>query len=467
MVDFEQLDAAVNGEVNTDDESRQEASQDFGKVVRRQPAAIVRPESEADVQKVIQQANRQGFSISTRGAGHSQSGQSLSEGGVVLDLTSLAGMEEVDHQSVWVRAGTPWNEVVKHTMRVGQIPRVLTNNLNVTVGGTLSMAGLGVASHRFGTQADNVLALDVVTGEGDLVTCSPEENSELFDCVRCGLGQFGVIVRAHLQLRECLPNTRTFCLLYDDIEALLQDQTRILAEQKIDFVESRASPNVQGLRRVGEARLPFAEWFYPMHLTLEFHNQGPSETDVLKGLHYYRLVHQEDLQIMEFVFRLEPVFAMWKEAGTWGYAHPWMETILPWNRAGEYILGVLQNFPPNLLVGGHVLMWPCRGMTSRAPLFIHPEGDLVMGFGILPAVPERHLPMVLPLLNRASDLSMQIGGKRYLSGWVEFDATRWQSHFGDKWQRVMEWKRFYDPRGILNPGFITYPEADTPLDSRM
>ena len=456
-MDIEKLKSGFSGEISTEEDSLNEVSEDFGKVVTRVPAAVARPETEADVQHVIRAANEQDFTVSTRGAGHSQAGQSLSEGGLLLDMTTLTGIDEVQDETVWVRAGTSWQEVVRATVAVGQVPRVLTNNLNVTVGGTLSMAGLGVASHRYGTQADNVVALDVVTGSGELVTCSAEENRELFDAVRCGLGQFGVIVRACLKLRSFVPNTRTFYLLYDDIDLLLKDQARILEEQRIDFIESWASPNVQGLRRVGEARLPFAEWFYPMHLTLEYHNQGPSPEEALKDLNYYRLVHQEDSTLPEFVFRLEPVFAMWKEAGTWGHAHPWMEVVLPWDQAGEYIDGVLQNFPPNFLVGGHVLMWPCRGTTSEAPLFMHPGGDLVMGFGILPAVPRRFLPMVLPLLNRASDLAMQVGGKRYLSGWLEFDEQRWQAHFGEQWERVVRWKRFYDPKGVLNPGFMQIP----------
>ena len=64
------------------------------------------------------------------------------------------------------------------------------------------MAGLGVASFRYGTQADNVDELEVVTGTGEIVTCSREQNRDLFDVVRCGLGQFGVITRAKVRLRK-------------------------------------------------------------------------------------------------------------------------------------------------------------------------------------------------------------------------------------------------------------------------
>ena len=60
---------------------------------------------------------------------------------------------------------------------------------DVTVGGTLSMAGIGVASYRYGVQADNVDELTVVTGTGELLTCSRERDAELFDAVRSKIGR--------------------------------------------------------------------------------------------------------------------------------------------------------------------------------------------------------------------------------------------------------------------------------------
>jgi FAD/FMN-containing dehydrogenase len=89
---------------------------------------------------------------------------------------------------------------------------------------------------------------------------------------------------------------------------------------------------------------------------------------------------------------------------------------------------------------------------------MRPDGDFVMGFGILPAVPRHLVKMGVSLLNRASDLCIQLGGKRYLSGWVDFDHDRWRAHFGDQWLQFVQWKRFFDPKGVLNPGFLKYTE---------
>ena len=76
-----------------------------------------------------------------------------------------------------MQAGIKWRALVEHLAPQRLSPPVLTNNLDVTVGGTLSMGGLGVASWRYGTQADNCLELEVVTGTGEIVRCSDERES--------------------------------------------------------------------------------------------------------------------------------------------------------------------------------------------------------------------------------------------------------------------------------------------------
>ena len=76
--------------------------------------------------------------------------------------------------------------------------------------------------------------------------------------------------------------------------------------------------------------------------------------------------------------------------------------------------------------------------------------------GILPAVPPQFLPEVLPRMSAASQAAIMMGGKRYLSGWIDFDHAAWRAHYGEKWPAVVAAKRKFDPQRILNPGFIKY-----------
>jgi cytokinin dehydrogenase len=237
----------------------------------------------------------------------------------------------------------------------------------------------------------------------------------------------------------------------------MRDMQIVIDGDRVDNLESWCVPCPQGFRWTGPAKEAFATWFYPLHLTVEFDPAAPPDDAArLRGLTPYRRVHVEDQDLFHFAARLEPLFALWRRSGYWGATHPWMETVLPWASAGPYIQQVLANLPPTALGGGHVLLWPSRGTTSHIPLFMVPPAPLVMGFGILPGLPPDVLAMVKPRLNMASDASMMAGGKRYLSGFIEFDRARWKQHFGPKWDTVCRLKATLDPDGILNPGFIDY-----------
>ncbi len=456
-----ELEKTLPGRVHTDGASLQDKTGDFGRMVHRTPGAVVRPSGVDDVAQVVRFARAQRIPVATRGEAHTQSGQALTEGGILLDLTSLSRIEEYDPSgaSVTCEAGVRWMDLVAATTARGLLPPVLTNNLGVTVGGTLSVAGLGVASYRYGTQGDNALELEVVTGGGERVICSRTQNQEIFDAARSGLGQFVIITRAKLRLRPCSPMTRTYYLLYDDLQILMKDAQAVMESDRFHYLESWCVPCPQGFRKVDGDFRPFAEWFYPLHATIEFDPASPpDDAAALSGLHFYRRSHVGDRTLIEFSNRLEPLFVIWKRIGYWANTHPWMETILPWNTAAAYIQQILAHLPPTLLGGGHVLLWPCKGTTSSVPLFQAPRTDYVMGFGILPGIPPEHLEPVKVLLNRASDASMAVGGKRYLSGLIAFDRPRWKQHFGEAWPRVLDLKKRLDPDGILNPGFLDYGE---------
>ncbi len=320
------------------------------------------------------------------------------------------------------------------------------------------MAGLGVASFRYGTQADNCLALQVVTGAGDIVNCSPDENSELFYHTLCGLAQIAVITKAKMKLRSHESHVRVFFLLYDNLKAIMRDQRMLIEEGRMDFIESWCTPLPMGFKNAMGMKVTFGEWFFPMQLSFEFNPDGPSPDPkkCLGGLNFYRHTHTEDVEIFEFASRLDNLFAIWKRMGYWANAHPWMETLLPWDVAEKYIHQILQNLPPASLGGGHVLLWPASGRTSNMPLFKRPDSDYVMGFGILPGVPKDLLDIAIPRLNMASELSVALGGKRYLSGLIDFDKEKWKEHYDSTWSELKRMKKRYDPNGILNPGFIDF-----------
>jgi cytokinin dehydrogenase len=453
----------VRGPVTERDAVPAEFRSNFGHIVDAAPRALVRPASVDDIVETVRFARAKGIHVATRGAGHSQSHLGVSDGGILLDMTSLGRCLRVDGDALTadVEGGALWRDVLHATVREGLVPPVLTNNLSVTVGGTLSIAGIGVASFKHGTQGDQVVELDVVTGEGELLTCGPDRDPELYWSVIAGLGQIGIIVRARLRLRRAKPMTRTYYLLYDDTGRFFSDSKRAMEDGRWDHMESWASPCPQGTKPVSGRRQVFARWFYPSHLTVEFDPASPpDDRAMLDGYRPYETLYTDDLPILEFLERLTPVFDLWKRGGTWDHVHPWMETVLPWETAPALLDAIMPDLPPSILVGGHVLLWPAKGTSSRARLFMRPPGEDLMGFGLLPAVPPRFWEEARPTLDVASRLSVAMGGKRYLSGYVAFTEAEWRAHFGPMWEPFVAAKRRWDPDGILNPGFVPLAGAN-------
>jgi cytokinin dehydrogenase len=457
-----ELSAVSGGRVCTDEFLWDELATDFGRVSERKPAAIVQPQSVNDVAATLRFATRHSLAVTARGAGHSQSGQSLSSE-ILLDMRGLDKIVRIDPERrlAVCQGGITWRALLRTLLPLEFSPPVLTNNLDATVGGTLSTAGVGVASWKRGTQADHCPELEVVTAQGEIVRCSSRQNADLFDAVRAGLGQFGVMTEVAIELRRHRTGFRTSYLLYDDLTALLSDLRLLMDEERFDYLESWSAPLVQGFKRFNSRVEPLAQWFYPLHVTEEVDaSREPDLSAALGGLKFYRHVHAEQGEMSDFLSRLDQVFALWKRGGFWAYAHPWMECILPWSAASSYIPRVLEQIPPQILQGGHILLWPARNSVCSVPLFIRPEAEYLLGFGILLAVPKPLLDRALPILDQASKLAMSVGGKRYLSGWLNFDSDSWKSHYGARWAEVVDLKERYDPLRILNPEFLpTMPSS--------
>ena len=176
------LVAALEGVVYTPEQYNAEHLTNYGRVFQWTPRFVVYPKSQGDIVALVRFAREHRLHLTNRGSAHSQSGLAISDGGILLEMKSMGKIGEVDHEklTVDVEPGVVWRDLTHHLKRFNLVPRVLTNNLGVTVGGTVAMAGIAVASFKYGSQGDNVVVMDVVTGDGSVVTCSPEKNDDLF-----------------------------------------------------------------------------------------------------------------------------------------------------------------------------------------------------------------------------------------------------------------------------------------------
>jgi FAD/FMN-containing dehydrogenase len=136
--------------------------------------------------------------VAVSGVRHSMGGQSMLREGWVLDMQPLRAVElDGANRVMRVGAGATWRDVIPVLNAAGFAPTVMQSNHDFTVGGSLS-----VNCHGWHTNsqpiAGTVQSLRLLTADGDVVACSPQENPELFHLALGGYGMFGVILEADI-----------------------------------------------------------------------------------------------------------------------------------------------------------------------------------------------------------------------------------------------------------------------------
>lgn len=227
--------ATMRFEGNISFKNMEFAARDFGKRYHLMPSVVLHPKSVSDISSVVKHVYDLGLSseltVAARGHGHSLEGQAQAYRGVVISMESLRVPEMSFHAGkhpyVDVSAGELWINILHESLKRGLTPRSWTDYLHLTVGGTLSNAGISGQAFRHGAQINNVYQLQVVTGystitcsknashwekhliinlsclsagRGEVATCSDEQNADLFHAVLGGLGQFGIITQARIAL---------------------------------------------------------------------------------------------------------------------------------------------------------------------------------------------------------------------------------------------------------------------------
>ena len=158
------------------------------------PAVILRPSSVGGVQAAVTYAAASGLPLAVRGGGHSFAGFGTNDGGVVIDLSALAGVAVVEGgwHVVRVGGGATWGQVAAalapHGLAISS-----GDTKGVGVGGLTLSGGIGWKVRKYGLAMDSLVRVEVVTADGRVLTADEEENPELFWAVRGGGGNFGIV----------------------------------------------------------------------------------------------------------------------------------------------------------------------------------------------------------------------------------------------------------------------------------
>jgi FAD/FMN-containing dehydrogenase len=181
------------------------ARQVYNGGIDRRPALIVRPTGAADVMDAVNFARVARLPLVVRCGGHSVAGTSASEGGVLIDLSSLKGVQVDPARGTAVaQGGVLWGEYDRETQLYGRATpggRVTTTG----VGGFTLGGGYGWLSRKYGLTCDNLVGATIVTADGGLLHVSEDEHAELLWGLRGAGANFGVVTAYELRLHAIPP----------------------------------------------------------------------------------------------------------------------------------------------------------------------------------------------------------------------------------------------------------------------
>ncbi|KAF8883985.1 hypothetical protein BD779DRAFT_1674294 [Infundibulicybe gibba] len=173
----------------------------------RRAAAVAFVKDAEDVSVVLKHAQANAIPISIRGGGHSVSGASSVENGIVIDLSRhLAGVRiDAEKKLAYVGGGALWESVDKASIEHGLATVAGTVN-HTGVGGLTLGGGYGFLSGQHGLVLDNAVQATLVTADQKIRTVNSEENPDLYWAIRGAGSNFGVVTEFVLQLH---PQRRT------------------------------------------------------------------------------------------------------------------------------------------------------------------------------------------------------------------------------------------------------------------
>ena len=194
---------ALNGPVITAaDPAYDQARTVFYGGIDKRPAAIARVANVDDVRRVIAVARDEGRELAIRSGGHSIAGHSTTNGGIVLDLRSMARIDvDATNRTAWAETGATALQVTEAAVEQGLVVG-FGDSGSVGIGGITLAGGIGFLVRKHGLTIDSVLGAEIVTADGRLLSVDANHHPDLFWALRGGGGNFGVVTRLKFRLHE-------------------------------------------------------------------------------------------------------------------------------------------------------------------------------------------------------------------------------------------------------------------------
>eukprot|EP00051_Salpingoeca_urceolata_P010788 m.132708 g.132708 ORF g.132708 m.132708 type:complete len:640 (-) comp16854_c0_seq4:188-2107(-) len=514
-----------DGKLYNDPYSLYRAADDFGHALHEYPALVARPEGTFDecaqqILAIVNWAFDHEYRVTARPASifdevkvaHSTWGQSQSKGGIVINTSELK-MVQFHDGLVTVGSGAIWQDVLQACKSQNPpvtIP-ITTTNLFLTVGGTLSVLAAEYVTTTQGPAVDTIVEMVVVTAAtgkpSDLVTCSKTQNVDLYNAVRCGLGEYGIIVSVTFEAKQefipqkvnqfslgylSRPESLAACYQLNIQEGVAGTLMEILTDTEIQIVTPKLGKTVSVVVPPWMQmliRLPRVEWvkvwnivpftkpdihfiYFVTALNYQYTgSDGVSKRQLLSKIPPPTKTWERNLNFFDYKWSLDPYLTLDTKFGSWNFPHTEVSYFLPQSELEPTVSEVLDDYfqrhgddPRETKSTLYFIVSPYRADFCKAPGFQLPavkDGEQIMLVSFMNCVRqnakgggqaiEQDFAELLTTVKTIAKkfLVASPDAKTFPWGYIPYS---WKQHYGDNFPTQKGYKTKYDPKDILGVG---------------
>lgn len=458
---------------------------DFGRIYFATPKEVYSPENIEDLANLLKDFNSRKVPVIIRNTGHSMNGQTITSG-VQIQIGKIRGISfNKNLMEVIAGCGNTWDEVLQAIKLPNFCLPVFPNNpgQQIHIGGTVAVGGIGPYSSSMGGFWNHILKLKLVTMTGEIIECSPFQNSDYFKYSLAGFGRIGVIAEITirvvpskkyvsmfaigcLNLNQYMHVLKTACEL-DELSAVngftqvshekIIDPLRIFPYSVVAAVEVDSEKEMNDIAKILERKFPNEfEAFVrervknkPDSLDLCF---KPHLTPKKDYVYFYPRDHKE----------------------TSGLLNPWNDYILPEEHYQTFVdrsypiirkYGLAKYFLHESMIHAFLnfdmyASYPIKRIKSSIdfPLTLDfPSQERAYHIGLSLVVPPHLIDSSFSMIDELTKLCFELGGKRYLYGSHRLTKDQVEKQFTksviDEWNKI---KNKLDPHHLLNIGVIEH-----------
>ncbi|HEY2220719.1 FAD-binding oxidoreductase [Actinomycetospora sp.] len=429
--------------------------------IDRHPAVVACPAGARDVAAAVGHARARGLELAVRGGGHSASGASCVDGGMVIDLGARMTAVVVDPQTRRVRCGggATMADLDAATQRRGLA--VTGGTISHTgVGGLALGGGYGYLTQMAGLLVDNLVAAQVVLADGRVVRADADEHPDLLWALRGGGGNFGVVTEFEFNLHPVGPQVHV-AMLFWELERCtpaLQLARDVCAELPRD-----AGILIAGLNA---APAPFVP---------PEHQLAPGIAMILVG---FGDAAAHDHRLAKVCARLTPAFEMVQDmpyvalqqmidgAGPWGM-HAYSKGLVLDDLTDDAIAVLADHLPRKSSPMSVLPIFPLGGAYADVPddataLSTRRSARFNVSIDAIAPTPELMAidrEWVRGLWDALQPFARQ--GGEYVNFMSEYEPDRIRSAYGTKFDRLAAIKATYDPDNVFRGNANITPAQPT------